>query len=349
MKINGYKTHVVQVPHEGAITGSHVILELDTDEGVHGLGYVSRIRPPALKPLVSALEIYLEQIVGQDPLNIEAFFGRIFNRGGGLPGFTERAASLIDVALWDISGKAAGRQVYQLMGGFRDRVPCYASWRIEHQDLESLAQSARYHVDTGFKAMKFHTGPMDERGVVEHMRVLRETVGPDIDIMVDVNQRWTMKQAIAMAQALRPYNPYWIEDPMPLDDYEGLRQVRESTDTRICAGEVYRDIPHFRHLLVNRCVDVAMIDLDLGMSGFLKVAHMAEAFATPVVPHLATEIMAQGIAGVANGLTVEYYPWAVPLWKEPLRLDEDGMLVMPSKPGFGIELDEAALAKYSIH
>ncbi|HEX5140754.1 MAG TPA: mandelate racemase/muconate lactonizing enzyme family protein [Dehalococcoidia bacterium] len=348
MKITGYKTTVVSVPYEAAITGSHVLLQLNTDDGIEGIGYVSRIRPPALKPLVSALEVYLDQIKGHDPLNIEALYGRVFNRGGGLPGFTERAWSLIDVALWDISGKAAGRPVYQLMGGFRDRVPCYASWRIEEQDSESLAKSGREHVDQGFRAMKYHTGSMDGAAVVEHMRMLRDAVGPDIDIMVDVNQKWTIKQTIAMAKALARYNPYWIEDPVPLDDYEGVRQVRDNTETLICAGEVYRTIPQFRHLLVNRAVDVAMIDLDVGMSGFLKIAHMAEVFGIPVVTHLATEIMAQGVAGVANGLTVEYYPWAAPLWKEPLHLDDDGMLVMPDKPGFGLELDEAAVSKYAV-
>jgi len=348
MKITGHEVTVVSVPYEGAITGSHVLLQLNTDGGIEGLGYVSRIRPPALKPLVSALEIYLGQIEGHDPLSIEALYGRVFNRGGGLPGFTERAWSLIDVALWDIAGKAANRPVYQLMGGYRDRVPCYASWRIEEQDHESLAKSARAHVDAGFRAMKYHTGSMDGVGVVEHMRVLRDAAGPGIDIMVDCNQKWTVKQTIAMAKALAPYNPYWIEDPIALDDYEGLRQVRDNCETMICAGEVYRTIPQFRHLLVNRSVDIAMVDLDVGMSGFLKVAHMAEAFGVPVVTHLATEIMAQGVAGVANGLTVEYYPWAVPLWKEPLHLDKDGMLAMPQRPGFGLELDEAAVAKFAV-
>jgi L-talarate/galactarate dehydratase len=348
LKITGFETRLVQVPTEGAITGSHVILQLQTDEGIEGLGYVSRIRPPALKPLLSALEIYLEQINGEDPLRVEHIFGRIFNRGGGLPGFTERAASLIDVALWDISGKAAGRPAYKLMGGFTDRVPCYASWGIEHQDFKSLVKSATNLVDKGFKAMKFHTRGMDNEGVLAHMRVLRETVGPNVDIMVDVNQSWNAKQAISMAKELAPFNPYWIEDPIPLDDYEGVRQVRDSSETLICAGEVYRTIAQFRHLLVNRAVDVAMIDLDVGMTGFLKIAHMAEAFTIPVVPHLATEIMAQGIAGVANGLTVEYYPWASPLWKEPLELDEDGMLVLPQGPGFGLELDLEALARYAV-
>jgi L-alanine-DL-glutamate epimerase-like enolase superfamily enzyme len=126
-----------------------------------------------------------------------------------------------------------------------------------------------------------------------------------------------------------------------------LRQVTDSLDTRICAGEVFRQIPLFRDLLINRCVDIAMIDQDLGLSGFLKVAHMAEAHGVPVVCHLATEVLAHAVAAVPNGLTVEYYPWAIPLWQEPLKL-EDGMLVLTDKPGLGIDLDEAALEKYAI-
>jgi L-alanine-DL-glutamate epimerase-like enolase superfamily enzyme len=294
------------------------------------------------------LEGYLEQVMGADPLSIEALYARIFRRGGGLPGFVERAASLIDVALWDINGKVAGQPVYKLMGGFRGRVPCYASWRIEPgESLEAVAESARHLVDQGFRAMKFHTAGRDDSYVVEHMRTLREAVGPDIDIMVDVNQRWDVKQSIAMARALEPHEPYWIEDPIPLDDYEGLRQITSSVSTRICAGEVYRGIPPFRHLLAQRAVDIAMVDLDIGMTGFLKVAHAAEAFNVPVVNHLATEVMAHGIAAVPNGLTVEYYPWAVPLFKQPLRL-EDGELVLPDRPGFGLELDEDALARFAL-
>lgn len=349
MKLTGYETWAVRVPYdEFAIQGSHLILRLETDEGIEGIGYVSRLGATSVKPLLTVLEGYLEQVMGADPLSIEAVYTRIFRRGGGLPGFVERAASLIDVALWDINGKAAGQPVYKLMGGYRDRLPCYASWRIEPgESLDATASNAAYLVGQGFKAMKFHTGGRDRAYVIEHMRVLRGTVGPDADIMIDVNQRWDVKQAIAMAGALQPYNPYWIEDPIPLDDYEGLRQVKDAVETRICGGEVYRGIAQFRHLLENKAVDIAMVDLDVGMTGFLKVAHAAETFATPVVNHLATEIMAHGIAAVPNGLTVEYYPWALPLFKDPPALEE-GLLVLPDRPGFGLELDEAALTRFAI-
>lgn len=348
MKITRYETRAVRVPYEQAITGSHVVLRLQTDEGIEGISYVSRVGPAALKPLLAVLEAYLEQVVGADPLSQEAVYARVFRRGGGLPGFEARAFSAIDVALWDIKGKAAGQPVFRLMGGYRQRVPCYASWRVEPQgNLQETAASARYLVDLGFKAMKFHAGGLDRQATIDHMRTLREAVGDDVDIMVDVNQRWGVKHSINMCAALAPYNPYWLEDPSPLDDYEGLRQVREAVETRICAGEVYRSIRQFRFLLERRCVDIAMVDLDVGLTGFLKVAHMAETFDVPVVTHLATELMAQVVAAVPNGLTVEYYPWAVPLFKEGPRL-EDGELVLPERPGLGLELDEAALERYAV-
>ena len=223
MKISGYSTQAVRVPYEGAITGSHIITRLRTDAGIEGLSYVSRVGTAAMKPLLSVLETYLEQVVGADPLAAEADYARVFRRGGGLPGFEVRAFSAIDAAIWDIKGKAAGQPAYQLMGGYCERVPCYASWRIEPQDgLGAAAASAAYLVGQGFKAMKYHTGPLAGDAVVAHMRVLREAVGDDVDIMVDVNQRWSVKQAISMAEQLAPHNPYWVEDPTSLDDYDGL-------------------------------------------------------------------------------------------------------------------------------
>lgn len=350
MKIASYRIQAARVPYDQAIAGTHVILRLRTDDGVEGFSYVSRVGPTAVKPLIGIVEGYMEQVAGQDPMAIEAINARVFRRTGAIPGYEARAGSLIDCALWDVKGRALGQPIYKLMGGFRDRVPAYASWGIEpgiERNTEDVTLTARRHVDAGFRAMKFHTGGFDQDGVVNHMRLLRDTVGDDIDIMVDVNQRWNVKQAINAGRALEEYNPYWIEDPVPLDDCEGLRQVTDSLDTRICAGEVYRQIPLFRNLLANRSVDIAMIDQDLGLSGFLKVAHMAEAHGVPVVCHLATEVLAHAVAAVPNGLTVEYYPWAIPLWQEALKL-EDGMLVLTDKPGLGIDLDEAALQKFAI-
>ncbi|MBV8714546.1 MAG: mandelate racemase/muconate lactonizing enzyme family protein [Chloroflexi bacterium] len=345
MKITGCLTDVVRVGHDESITGIHIVLRLQTDAGVEGISYISRLHdaaPAALK----VLQIYAERIIGMDPLAPEAIEDRLLLRGRPLPWFEARAASAIDVALWDIRGKAAGQPVYKLLGGFRDRVPCYASWRVEPSaDLDKVAQSAQRHVANGFTAMKCHLGPLSLPRVVEHMRVLREAVGDNVDIMVDVNQLWSVKQAITFTRALAPYHPYWLEDATSNVDFGGLRQVSEALDIPTCAGETYFTIASFRPLIEGRCVDIVMVDQDLGLSGALKVAHMAEIYGLKVVPHLATEILAHLIAGISNGLTVEYYPWAMPLFREVPPV-ENGMLVLSDRPGLGLELDPDALSKY---
>ena len=361
MKITGYQTSAIGVPvSDTAIrdaVGTYVVLRLRTDEGIEGIGYASGVSPSTVRSFIGVLEEYLDQLIGWNPLASEAIstprvkFGTpgVFRRSGSWPGYQTRAARTIDVALWDIKGKVANMPVYQLMGGFRDRVPCYASWRIEPgtADALDLGTSARFLVDQGFRAMKFHVRTLDHDGTVRHMRELREAVGPDIDIMVDNYQGWDLKQSLRMADALAPYNPYWIEDPLPLEDFEGMRQLRDAMQTYLCAGEQYRDLVSFRRLLEHRSVDITMVDLDLGLTGFLKVAHLAEAFGVPVVSHLATEVMAHAVAAVPNGLTVEYVPWASPMFHEALQVD-GGEIVLPQRPGLGLELDEAALRKLAL-
>ena len=202
MKITGCRTDVVRVGHEESITGVHIVFRLQTDAGLDGISYITRLHDAAPAAL-NILQLYVGRILGMDPLAPEAILDRLLLRGRPLPWFEARAASAIDVALWDLRGKAAGQPLYKLMGGFRDRVPCYASWRIEpNEDLDKVARSAQRHVANGFTAMKCHLGPLSLSRAVEHMRVLREAVGDAVEIMVDVNQLWTVKQAIAFTRAL---------------------------------------------------------------------------------------------------------------------------------------------------
>jgi L-alanine-DL-glutamate epimerase-like enolase superfamily enzyme len=360
MRITGYRTRVVRVPVTDvavqATMSTYVLLELRTDEDVDGLAYASRISPDHASDFARMLERSLELLVGRDPLTVERIVspqagggglaGSVFRRGGTWPGAQARAASTIDVALWDIKAKAANMPLHVLLGGFRDRVPCYASWRIEPGTTEAatLGESAKHLLAGGFRAMKFHVRHLDGPGLLAHMRELRDAVGPDVDIMVDNYQGWDLKESLRVARELAHLDPYWLEDPMPLDDYEGMRALRVACPVRICAGEQYRDLASFRRLLEHRSVDIAMADLDLGITGFIKVAHLAEAFGVPVVSHLATEVMAPCVGAVPNGLTVEYIPYAEPFLCEPMQL-ADGQLVLSQRPGVGIEFDESAVRR----
>jgi L-alanine-DL-glutamate epimerase-like enolase superfamily enzyme len=347
VKISGCQTHVVRVGQDQSITGVHIVFRLQTDAGLEGVSYITRLHDAA-PAAITILQLYVERILGMDPLAPEAILDRLLLRGRPLPWFEARAASAIDVALWDIRGKVAGQPVYKLMGGYRDRVPCYASWRIEpDEDFDKVARSAERHVANGFSAMKCHLGPLSLSRAVEHLRVLREAVGDEVDIMVDVNQLWSVKQAIAFTRALAPFRPYWLEDATSNVDFAGLRQISEALEISTCAGETYYNIASFRPLVEGRCVDIVMVDQDLGLTGALKVAHLAEIYGLKVVPHLATEILAHLIAAVPNGLTVEYYPWAMPLFRDVAPV-EKGMLVLSDRPGLGLELDEDALRHHSV-
>lgn len=360
MKITDFKTRVVKLPREdgplndapGVITASFVTLQLMTDEGVEGIayaGYVNGLLVPALKATLDALAA---QTIGSDPLDTEAVSVRLLRLGGsGAPaGLVTRCAAAIDVALWDIKGKALGQPVYKLLGGFRDTVPAYASghlWRT--YDLKALAETAPRLVEQGHRAMKFRMGAEDSAAKeIARMRVMREAVGDDIDVMLDINQGWDVNQAITIGRELARYNLYWLEDPIHHQDYDGMARIADALDTPIATGEYHYGIVPFRHMLEKRSLDIVMVDLLRvgGLTGFMKVAHMAEAFNLPVVSHLATEVLVHAIAAIPNGLWVEHMPWTFAMFKEVPAV-ANGLMRVPQRPGLGLEFDEQALTHFA--
>ena len=361
MKITGFDTRIVVVPRErGPIaegpdseSATLVALRLRTDEGIEGIGYTGFAPHLMRVACKAALDALAGEAIGEDPMMAEAIGARLLWLGGyGAPaGLVTRAVAAIDVALWDIKGKALGQPVYKLLGGARDRVPTYASghlWRT--YDLGALSDSAHRIVERGFGALKVRMGaergPADE---VARLRAVREAVGEDIDIMVDVNQGWNVHQAIVVGRSLEEYSPFWLEDPTHHQDLAGHARIAEALDTPIAAGEYHHGIEPFRAMLERRSVDFVMVDLMRvgGLTQWMKVAHMAQAFNLPVVSHLATEILAHAVAAAPNGLTVEHMPWAYPLFKEVPAM-EDGQLVLPQRPGLGLELDEDAIARFQV-
>jgi L-alanine-DL-glutamate epimerase-like enolase superfamily enzyme len=350
MKIASFVVQPVRVTYDETVTGTHVVLRLRTDEDIEGISFVSRLGGGTIEPLALLIRALAQQLVGEDPTNAEALYARLYRAGfGGLPtGLEARAASALEVAAWDIRGKALGQPVWRLLGGFRDRVPVSANWGVQSgSDAATLERRAHDLISRGFRTLKFQVGFLDSGAALAHMRLMRNIVGDDIQLIVDANQQWTAKHAVAMGQALAEFTPFWIEDPVPAHDIAGLRQVKDALDTSICAGEVYQSLPPFKRLMEERAADLAMIDQDLGLTGFVKAAHLAEVYGLPVVNHLASEVLAHGVAAVPNGLIVGFYPWAQPLFTTPARI-EDGHLCMPHTPGLGLELDEEVLRRFAL-
>ena len=360
MKVTRWKTRVLRTPAENPLvvgvpqpgTREFVLLELDTDEGIQGIGLTFFGGPltPALK---SAVDSLCELAVGEDPLQVEAVVDKLRRAasGAGPEGIFTLALSAIDIALWDIKGKALDQPVCSLLGGHRDRVPTYASGALMRPfNLEYLAEAGPRLVEMGFRQMKTQMGaePTPEREVAR-IRTLRSAIGNDIDLMCDINQLWNVSQAIDVGRRVEEYHLFWLEDVVARDDYQGLARVADALTTPIAAGEYVYGIRPFRHMLEHRSVDIVMIDLLRvgGITQFRKVAGMAEAFNLPVVSHLVPEIQVHNIAAIPNGLTVEYMPWTLMLYEETPVI-EDGEIVVPDKPGLGLKFSEDAIRQYQV-
>jgi L-alanine-DL-glutamate epimerase-like enolase superfamily enzyme len=195
-------------------------------------------------------------------------------------------------------------------------------------------------------ALPGETTPAKE---VERMCLIREAIGPDIKLMCDINQRWRPEQAIDIARRVEDAGVglFWLEDVTTADDYPGLARISDALATPVAGGEYVWGIVPFRHMLERRSVDIPMIDLVRvgGITQWLKVAGMAEAFNLPVVSHLIPEVHVHLIGAIPNGLTVEYMPWLTPLFKE-VPVQQGGELAMPTGPGLGLEFDQATLDRY---
>ena len=361
MKVTGFETGVVALPRAvgplssgpGSVAASFVTLKLRTDDGIEGIGYAGFASDVMLKALKQSVDSLSEQTIGSDPMMVEEINGRLMALGGsGSPaGLVTRSVSAIDVALWDIRGKALGQPVYRLLGGFADRVPTYASghlWRT--YDLDMLAKTGPELVEQGFKAMKFRMGGEDtDAKEIERMRVMRSSIGDAIDLMVDINQGWDINTTMRIGRLMADFGLFWLEDPIQHQDYVGYARIADALDTPIATGEYHYGTIPFRHMLEHRSLDIVMVDLLRvgGLTGFMKVAHMAEIFNLPVVSHLATEVLVHAIAAAPNGLTVEHMPWTFDMFTEE-PVVEDGQIVLPDAPGMGVEFDEEKLARYAV-
>jgi L-talarate/galactarate dehydratase len=329
-------------PYGGADAVSAAVVLVHTNDGLEGLGHIIPLYDRQFRSLTAAIEELCQQLIGQDPTRPEAAWRKLVSGGWGPGGVGNMAAAALDIAVWDLAGKAAGQPLYRLLGGANDRIPVYASLRLGRSEPAArLPDIAHALVDQGFQAMKMNlAGQGTLAADVERVRLVRDAIGPDVKLLADVNSNWTASDSIRAGHAIAEYNLHWLEDPAPIYDLPGLAEVRSALDTQIATGESLYSVQAFRPLFEARAVDVPMPDLARvgGVTPFLKIAHLAEAFGLPIANHLAPEISAQIVAAVPNGRIVEFVPWAWKLLRGCPSLEE-GQLVMSERPGHGMELD----------
>jgi L-alanine-DL-glutamate epimerase-like enolase superfamily enzyme len=351
MQIDRVRAHIVQLQADEPLADGKVMrgatrdlvtVKIRSTDGLDGIG-VTFFGAAMTGALQRAIEELGALVVGEDPHGVERIVEKLRQAAGssGPGGIFTLALSAIDTALWDLRGKALGLPVAKLLGGFRDRVPAYASGALMRTlSLEEVTTAARRLVERGWSAMKTQLALPGQTSAdieVERIRLIREIVGNSTQLMCDINQRWQVHEAISIGRRLEPYRLHWLEDVTTCDDYAGLARVTQQLATPVAGGEYVYGITPFRHMLEARSVDIVMIDLVRvgGISQWMKVAGMAEAFNLPVVSHLIPEVHLHLVAAVRNGEIVEYMPWTRPLFDNP-PVPEKGMLTVPAAPGLGL-------------
>lgn len=342
-----------------------VFVKVRTDEGIDGIGEAYSVGPD--DATAATIHYFKDWLVGLDPMRIEDIWARLYN-GSRFPGgsVVNSAISGIEHALWDIKGKALGVPVYQLLGGAcRDKIRVYQSpggATPEELAGQAVALIERY----GYTAIKigpqppgFHSMPINRviRESAVRLEAVRKAVGPDIDIGVDPHATtFEPIRAIQMAEALKPYMPFFYEEPLRPENIDALARVADHIDIPIATGEMLYTKFEFRDLLVRAAADIIQPDICCagGILEMKKIAAMAEAFYVSVAPHnpmgpVATAVNVHFAASTPNFLVLEYIPDdASPrrdLVNEPLVV-KNGYIDLPTKPGLGIELNEEAFVHY---
>jgi D-arabinonate dehydratase len=343
------------------VTGrEYVVVRVETDEGISGLGFTVGGRHPGEGHLIhTAIQHNLKRLViGENPLAVERIWEQMFANSLiiGRRGAVLRAISALDIALWDIIAKTARLPLYQLLGGYRDAVPAYASggYYREGKDLHGLAAEMERYVAAGFNSVKMKIGRLDPREDAERVRVVREAVGPRVRLAVDANNAWPdAPTAIRATRMLESYDIWWLEEPVMPDNLTASAQVAAALDVPVATGELESTRWGFVEILERKAADIIQADATVvgGITEWIRIAHMAACKDMPIAPHWMANIHVHLVAAVPNGLTVEFFVLDEDVLnferivKEPLR-PAKGMVQVPQRPGHGIELDEKAFARY---
>lgn len=330
-----------------------VFVDLVTDTGLVGTGftYTVDIGGTAIAALVEDYLIPL--VIGMDPLDYERIWQKLQRQSRRLGvGVNALAIAAIDVAVWDLVGKIHGQPLWRLLGGARAEIPAYIS-EINLADGDTVADLlARVddYVAQGYRAVKFKIGRPDVEEDVERIVKVRERLGPGGRVFVDLNQKWSATEARVKAARLDGLGLGWIEEPMLFDDVAAHAALRRSLSTPIALGESLHSRAQFLAYLQAEAVDFVQADVAFvgGLTEWLKIAHLAQAFGRPVAPHYMMELSLHMLCGVTNAFMLENVIGGsfteLGLLEEPLVV-EGAVGRPPSRPGHGLLFDRAALER----
>jgi L-alanine-DL-glutamate epimerase-like enolase superfamily enzyme len=348
MTIKAVRTTMLRVPwpqnpylkgHAFGDARQFLVLEVETAGGIVGMGYLFLFRP-GIRSIVACLdECIIPRVIGKDAGAIEAIWQDLWRAtmAYGRGGIAVMALSALDIALWDALGKRAKLPLHRLWGHYRSELPAYGSGCFRGSGGDGMIAKALHYKERGYKAIKMqvaHVGNLHTD--LDNVKRMREALGPDIAIMIDVNMGWTADVAIQMGRKFQDYDVYWLEEPVVPDDFAGYLRIAEALDLRIVGGETHFtrfDLkPFFEHPLLPILQPDPMRG---GLTELRKIAAVADTWNVSIAPHLFPELNVQLLASIPNGIWIEDMGLADDLWVDPVPV-KNGMITVPERPGHGL-------------
>ena len=344
-------------------SANELLVRMKTDDGVEGFGLATSYTD--ITPLINVVKGGLsDEILGMDALSPEGLYEKLF----GLT-FSRRAAknswgrealirisSAVDIACWDIVGKMANLPLYRLFGGYRNKVPCYVTcaYYRDGKDNAELRDEIQMLVEQGHKGFKGKVGGLSLNEDIARMEIVREIIGPDKDLMIDVNRAWDLKTAIEGARLLEPLQPVWLEEPVRwTDDRRELKLLSQQTNIPLSGGESEITSYGCRAMIEEQAIQILQFDCTMfgGFTEGRKLAALCELNHVDVAPHHDCFIHAPLVAGTPAGRIVESFtdperdPLQAELYENPPHID-NGWLTLNEAPGLGLTLSEPAVKKF---
>jgi L-alanine-DL-glutamate epimerase-like enolase superfamily enzyme len=327
-----------------------VVVEITTQSGIAGMGYLHLLNLPLQRTIGACIaEAMAPRIIGRDASEIEAIWRDLWRTTltGGRGGVAMMAQSAIDIALWDILGKAAGQPLHRLWGHFRSEIPIYGSGCFRGARGDGMIAKAKHYIEQGYRAIKMQVAHIGDLNTdLDNVRRMREAVGPDIDIMIDVNMGWSADIAITMGRKFEEYDIYWLEEPVLADDYAGYLRCAEALDMRVVGGETHFGRADLKPFLENPRLPILQPDpMRGGLTELRKIATVADTWGITIAPHLFPELNVHLLASIPNGI-----------WAEQMGLLDDvfislpkianGMITAPETPGHGLAFKPEVLKDF---
>ncbi len=328
------------------------IVRIACADGAVGTGYSYTIGTGGSSVLALLRDHLAPRLIGRDSNEIEAIWKDLFfaTHATAVGAITSIALAAIDTALWDLRCLRAGQPLWKMAGGAQRRVPVYTTeggWL--HHPIEQIVDESLAARAAGFRGAKVKVGKPSIAEDVQRLSAVRAAVGDDFALMVDANQAFTVAEACRRAYAYRALDLGWLEEPLPAEDLGGHVELAAKATMPIAVGESLYHPSHFREYLERRACSIVQVDVGRigGITPWLKVAHLAEAFNAPICPHFLMEIHVSLAAAVPNGAWVEYIPQLDDVTTSRMAI-EGGHAVPPAAAGLGIAWDFGALSRYTV-